>query len=63
VSLAARVSPPSHPAAQAHPAVQALHAEWTKLRTLAGPAWLLAGAVWTVGALLLGALVLKFRDA
>jgi ABC-2 type transport system permease protein len=39
MSLAARVPPPPHPA------VQALHAEWTKLRTVAGPAWLLAGAV------------------
>ena len=38
MSLAARVS-------ALHPAVQALHAEWTKLRTVAGPAWLLAGAV------------------
>ena len=38
VSLAARVSP-------LHPAVQALHAEWTKLRTVAGPAWLLAGVI------------------
>jgi ABC-2 type transport system permease protein len=28
-----------------HPVVQALHAEWTKLRTAAGPAWLLAGIV------------------
>jgi ABC-2 type transport system permease protein len=26
-------------------AAQALHAEWTKLRTVAGPAWLLAGVV------------------
>jgi ABC-2 type transport system permease protein len=34
---------------------QAVHAEWTKLRTVAGPAWLLAAAVvLTVG---LGALV------
>src|ERR1700730_2603755 len=46
-TLAARVSPPPHPV------VQALHAEWTKLRTAAGPAWLLAGAIAlavTVGA-------------
>jgi ABC-2 type transport system permease protein len=28
-----------------HPVVQALHAEWTKLRTVAGTAWLLAGVV------------------
>ena len=39
MSLAARVWPPPHPV------VQALHAEWTKLRTVAGPAWLLAGAI------------------
>jgi ABC-2 type transport system permease protein len=39
VSLAARVSPPPHPVAQA------LHAEWTKLRTVAGPSRLLAGVV------------------
>jgi ABC-2 type transport system permease protein len=37
--LAARVSPPPHPL------VQALHGEWTKVRTVAGPAWLLAGVV------------------
>ena len=39
MSLAARVSP------SPHPVVQALHAEWTKLRSVAGPAWLLAGVV------------------
>jgi len=39
MSLTARV-PPSP-----HPLVQALHAEWTKLRTVAGPAWLLAGVI------------------
>ena len=39
MSLAARVWPPPHPVAQA------LHAEWTKLRTMAGPAWLLTGVV------------------
>jgi ABC-2 type transport system permease protein len=39
MSLKARVSLPPHPLAQA------LRAEWTKLRTVAGPAWLLAGAV------------------
>ena len=39
MSLAARVSP------SPHPVVQALHAEWTKVRTVAGPAWLLAGLV------------------
>ena len=39
MSLAARGWPPPHPV------VQALHAEWTKLRTVAGRAWLLAGVV------------------
>src|SRR5580693_3536020 len=39
VSLAARGWPPPRPV------VQALHAEWTKFRTVAGPAWLLAGVV------------------
>ena len=39
MSLAARVSP------SPHPVLRALHAEWTKLRTVAGPAWLLAGVV------------------
>jgi ABC-2 type transport system permease protein len=39
MSLTAQVAPPPHPVAQA------LHAEWTKLRTVAGPAWLLAGVV------------------
>ncbi len=39
MSLPARVWP------SRHPGVQALHAEWTKVRTVAGPAWLLAGAV------------------
>jgi ABC-2 type transport system permease protein len=39
MSLAARVASPPHPV------VQALHAEWTKLRTVTGPAWLLAGIV------------------
>jgi ABC-2 type transport system permease protein len=28
-----------------HPVVRALHSEWTKVRTVAGPAWLLAGVV------------------
>jgi ABC-2 type transport system permease protein len=37
--LAARVSLSPHPLARA------LHAEWTKVRTVAGPAWLLAGVV------------------
>jgi ABC-2 type transport system permease protein len=39
MSLAARV--PVSP----QPVIQALHAEWTKVRTVAGPAWLLAGLV------------------
>jgi ABC-2 type transport system permease protein len=39
VSLPDRVAPPRYPLGQA------LHAEWTKLRTVAGPAWLLAGLV------------------
>ena len=39
MSLAARVWPPPRPV------VQALRAEWTKVRTVAGPAWLLTGAV------------------
>ena len=39
MSLAARGWPPPRPV------VQALHAEWTKVRTVAGPAWLLAGVV------------------
>jgi ABC-2 type transport system permease protein len=51
VSLAGRVAPPRHPPGQAQRAaarqatVQALNAEWTKLRTVAGPWWLLAGVV------------------
>jgi ABC-2 type transport system permease protein len=39
MSLEAQLAPPPHPVAQA------LHAEWTKLRTTAGPACLLAGVV------------------
>ena len=39
MSLTARVAPPRHLLGQA------LHAEWTKFRTVAGPAWLLAGVV------------------
>ena len=52
MSLTARVSLPPHPL------VQALHAEWTKLRTVAGPVWLLTGVVAltvTVGAAAAGA--------
>jgi ABC-2 type transport system permease protein len=39
VSLAARVTPPRYLLGQA------LHAEWTKFRTVAGPSWLLAGVI------------------
>ena len=39
MSLTARVAPPRYLLGQA------LHAEWTKFRTVAGPAWLLAGVV------------------
>ena len=39
MSLTARVAPPRYPLGQA------LHAEWTKFRTVAGPSWLLAGVV------------------
>ncbi len=40
MSITTRVAPPRHPLLG-----QALHAEWTKFRTVAGPAWLLAGIV------------------
>jgi len=39
MSLTAGVAPPRYLLGQA------LHAEWTKFRTVAGPSWLLAGAV------------------
>ena len=39
MSLTARIAPPRYLLGQA------LHAEWTKFRTVAGPAWLLAGVV------------------
>jgi ABC-2 type transport system permease protein len=39
VSLTARAAFPPHPVGQA------LHAEWTKFRTVAGPSWLLVGIV------------------
>jgi ABC-2 type transport system permease protein len=39
MSNAGRVAPPRHLLGQA------VHAEWTKFRTVAGPAWLLAGVV------------------
>jgi ABC-2 type transport system permease protein len=46
MSLTARVAPPRYLLGQAlHAAVQALRAEWTKFRTVAGPSWLLAGVV------------------
>jgi ABC-2 type transport system permease protein len=46
MSFTARVAPPRYPLGQAlHAAAAALKAEWTKFRTVAGPSWLLAGAV------------------
>jgi ABC-2 type transport system permease protein len=46
MSLTARVAPPRYLTGQArHAAAAALRAEWTKFRTVAGPAWLLAGVV------------------
>ena len=39
MSLTSRVAPPRYPLGQA------LHAEWTKFRTVAGPAWLLTGVI------------------
>ena len=39
MSLTTRIAPPRYLLGQA------LHAEWTKFRTVAGPAWLLAGVV------------------
>jgi ABC-2 type transport system permease protein len=39
MSITARAAPPRYLVGQA------LHAEWTKFRTIAGPAWLLAGVV------------------
>jgi ABC-2 type transport system permease protein len=39
MSITAQVTPPRHLLRQA------LHAEWTKFRTVPGPSWLLAGAV------------------
>jgi ABC-2 type transport system permease protein len=46
MSLTARVAPPRYLLGQAlHAAAAALKAEWTKFRTVAGPSWLLAGAV------------------
>ena len=53
MSLTTRVAPPRSQGAQARhataaalrAAVQALQAEWTKVRTVTGPSWLLAGVV------------------
>jgi ABC-2 type transport system permease protein len=46
MSLAAQAAPPPHPLGQAlRAAAAALRAEWTKLRTVAGPFWLLTGVV------------------
>jgi ABC-2 type transport system permease protein len=39
MSVTCRVAPPPYPLGQA------LHAEWTKFRTVAGPSWLLAGVI------------------
>jgi ABC-2 type transport system permease protein len=40
MTITARVAPPRYPLLG-----QALHAEWTKFRTVAGPSWLLAGVI------------------
>jgi ABC-2 type transport system permease protein len=49
MSFTARVTPPRYPLGQAlHAAAAALKAEWTKFRTVAGPSWLLAGAVMLI---------------
>jgi ABC-2 type transport system permease protein len=40
MTITARVTPPRYPLLG-----QALHAEWTKFRTVAGPSWLLAGVI------------------
>jgi ABC-2 type transport system permease protein len=49
MSFTARVAPPRYPLGQAlHAAAAALKAEWTKFRTVAGPSWLLAGAVMLI---------------
>jgi ABC-2 type transport system permease protein len=46
MSLTAWAAPPRSQLAQAgHAAAAALRAEWTKFRTVTGPAWLLAGVV------------------
>jgi len=44
MSLTARVASPRYLLGHApHAVAAALHAEWTKFRTVAGPSWLLAG--------------------
>ena len=46
MSLTARVASPRYLLGHApHAVAAALHAEWTKFRTVAGPSWLLAGVV------------------
>jgi ABC-2 type transport system permease protein len=56
MSLPARVAPPRHLLGQArHAAAAALRAEWTKLRTVTGPAWLLAGVVTLTAAVAVAA--------
>ena len=58
MSLTARVAPPRYLPGQA------LHAEWTKFRTVAGPAWLLAGVVTlTVAVGVAAASVARCRSA
>ena len=59
MSIATRVAPPRHPLLG-----QALHAEWTKFRTVAGPSWLLAGVVTlTVAVAVTAASVTQCRSA
>ncbi len=59
MSLTARVAPPRYPLLG-----QALHAEWTKFRTVAGPSWLLAGVVTlTVAVAVAAASVAQCRSA
>jgi ABC-2 type transport system permease protein len=59
MSLTARVAPSRHPLLG-----QALHAEWTKFRTVAGPSWLLAGVVTlTLAVAVAAASVARCRSA
>ena len=59
MSLTARVAPPRYPLLG-----QALHAEWTKFRTVAGPSWVLAGVVTlTVAVAVAAASVTQCRSA